>query len=72
MTTSETRLGCAASRSTKTSFEALSQAGINIDAISTSEIVISCIVRHQDGPRALQVVHGAFDLDELGSSTSRD
>ncbi|MHC4093037.1 MAG: aspartate kinase [Planctomycetota bacterium] len=53
-------------------FEALSQAGINIDAISTSEIVISCIVRHQDGPRALQVVHGAFDLDELGSSTSRD
>jgi aspartate kinase len=45
-------------------FVALSKADVNIGAISTSEIVISCIVRHEDGARALQAVHEAFDLDE--------
>ncbi|HUU83281.1 MAG TPA: aspartate kinase [Phycisphaerae bacterium] len=50
-------------------FEALSEAGINIETISTSEIVISCIVRHQDGPRALQAVHSAFGLDQTSSSS---
>lgn len=49
-------------------FAALSAAGINIDVISTSEIVISCVVRHQDGPRALQVVHSAFDLDKTDAA----
>jgi aspartate kinase len=43
-------------------FEALSRAQINIENISTSEIVISCIVRSEDGPRALRVVHEAFGL----------
>ena len=51
-------------------FEALSNADVNIDTISTSEIVISCIVRHADGARALQAVHGAFDLDENNSPDS--
>ncbi len=45
-------------------FEALSTASVNIETISTSEIVISCVVRHADGPRALQAVHSAFHLDE--------
>jgi aspartate kinase len=47
-----------------TMFKALAAARINIDNISTSEIVISVIVRKEDGPRALQVVHDAFELDK--------
>ncbi len=47
-----------------TMFQALAKARINIDSISTSEIVISCIVRREDGPRALQAVHEAFGLDQ--------
>lgn len=46
-----------------TMFKALADARINIDTISTSEIVISVIVRKNDGPRALQIVHKAFGLD---------
>jgi aspartate kinase len=44
-------------------FDALAQAGVNIENISTSEVVVSCIVRRADGPRALQQVHDAFRLD---------
>ena len=47
-----------------TMFDALAKAEINIENISTSEIVISCIVRRADGPRALQHVHDAFGLDK--------
>jgi len=46
-------------------FKALADARINIAHISTSEIVISCIVRRDDGHKALQVVHDAFGLDRL-------
>ncbi len=45
-------------------FSALAEAKINIDNISTSEIVISCIVRRQDAEKALQAVHAAFELDK--------
>jgi len=55
-----------------TMFAALSQAGINIETISTSEIVISVIVRRQDGTRALQTIHAAFNLDEAGPSAASD
>ncbi|MBI1824788.1 MAG: aspartate kinase [Planctomycetes bacterium] len=48
-------------------FEALSHAEINIENISTSEIVISCIVRREDGPRALRCIHDAFKLDEVAA-----
>jgi len=44
-------------------FDALSRARINIENISTSEIVISCIVRSADGPKALRYLHEAFGLD---------
>lgn len=47
-----------------TMFEALSQAKINIDNISTSEIVISCIVPKEDGQKALRCLHDAFELDK--------
>ncbi|MDO5700138.1 MAG: aspartate kinase [Bowdeniella nasicola] len=46
-----------------TLFGALSEAGVNIEMISTSEIRISVVVASEDLPTALKVVHSAFDLD---------
>jgi aspartate kinase len=43
-------------------FEALSQEGINIQMITTSEIKISCVVAKGDGVKALKAVHKAFEL----------
>ena len=43
-------------------FKALADAKINIQNITTSEIKISCIISKEDGARALQIVHEAFDL----------
>ena len=53
-----------------TMFEALGNAGINIFAISTSEIVISSIVAQEDGPRAMAIVHEAFGLTESNRESS--
>lgn len=44
-------------------FGALSDAGINIEMISTSEIRISVVTRTQDLDTAVRAVHTAFDLD---------
>ncbi|HSV14706.1 MAG TPA: aspartate kinase [Tepidisphaeraceae bacterium] len=43
-------------------FKALADAKINIQNITTSEIRISCIISKEDGPKALQIVHDAFEL----------
>jgi aspartate kinase len=43
-------------------FAAFGKAGINIRNITTSEIKISCIVDRAEGPKALRLVHDAFDL----------
>ncbi|MEP0923159.1 aspartate kinase [Leptolyngbya sp. ST-U4] len=43
-------------------FDALSKEKINIQMIATSEIKISCVVSEEDGVRALQAVHAAFEL----------
>ncbi|BAY18893.1 aspartate kinase [Anabaenopsis circularis NIES-21] len=43
-------------------FEALAQHQINIQMIATSEIKISCVVAQEQGVKALQVIHAAFDL----------
>jgi len=43
-------------------FQALAQQGINIQMIATSEIKISCVVSQDDGVKALQAVHAAFNL----------
>jgi aspartate kinase len=43
-------------------FEALADAGINIEIISTSSIRISCVVRGADLDRAVQVLHERFEL----------
>jgi aspartate kinase len=53
-----------------TMFEALAQAKINIENISTSELVISCIVRREDGPNALRFLHEAFRLNSPDTATS--
>ena len=44
-------------------FEALYEAGINIEMISTSEIRISVVTRADMINQALRVVHAAFGLD---------
>ncbi|HUG17768.1 MAG TPA: aspartate kinase [Planctomycetaceae bacterium] len=44
-------------------FEALSQAGVNIEMVTTSEIKISVLVDRDQSETALQTVHRAFGLD---------
>ena len=43
-------------------FEALAEAGINIEIISTSSIRISCVVRADEVERAVEAVHDRFQL----------
>ena len=45
-------------------FKTLADARINIQNITTSEIKISVIINKEDGARALQLVHDAFELDK--------
>jgi aspartate kinase len=47
-----------------TFFEALAAAGVNVEAISTSEIRISIVCRDTDAPAAVKAVHDAFDLGD--------
>jgi aspartate kinase len=51
-----------------TFFEALANAGINIEMISTSEIRISVITDSEDVKKAVQVLHTAFGLDADGEA----
>ncbi|MGI8776679.1 MAG: aspartate kinase [Acidimicrobiales bacterium] len=44
-------------------FEALADAGINIEMISTSSIRISCVVKGSDLEEAVRALHTAFGLD---------
>jgi len=44
-------------------FDALAAEGINIEMISTSSIRISCVIRAEDGERAVRAVHQRFGLD---------
>lgn len=43
-------------------FEALAKNNINIEMISTSEIKITVVIKKEDGRRALEAVHEAFEL----------
>jgi len=45
-------------------FDALADAGINIEVISTSSIRVSCVVRASEVERAVQVIHDRFRLSE--------
>ena len=46
-------------------FEVLAEAKINIQMISTSEIKISCVVKADQGKRAVQILHKAFGLEKV-------
>ncbi len=48
-------------------FEALAEAGVNIQMITTSEIKISVLVERSAAAEALRAVHRAFALDQLSS-----
>lgn len=43
-------------------FRALAEAGINIEAITTSTIKVSCLVNREQGLEALRAVHNEFEL----------
>jgi aspartate kinase len=47
-------------------FTALSDAGVNIDMISTSTIRVSVVVNEADVETAVNAIHAAFDLDGDG------
>lgn len=47
-----------------TMFEALAEAKINIDSITTSEIRISCIIDKEQGEEALKTLCEAFELNK--------
>lgn len=44
-------------------FQSLAQQQINIQMIATSEIKISCVVSQEEGVKALQAIHSAFELE---------
>ncbi len=44
-------------------FRTLSRENINIELISTSEILISCLVREEEGERAVRALHKEFELE---------
>ena len=46
-----------------TMFSTLSEAGVNIDMITTSEIRITCIINQSDIQPAAQALHKAFELE---------
>ena len=46
-------------------FTVLSQEGVNIEMISTSEIKVSCIIDDKYTELAVRVLHEAFDLDKI-------
>jgi aspartate kinase len=45
-------------------FDALAEAGVNIELISTSSIRISCVVRAAEVENAVRAIHDRFALDQ--------
>jgi aspartate kinase len=52
-------------------FETLAAQDINIEMISTSPIKISCVIRADHVPQAVQALHSAFDLGASGIRQER-
>jgi aspartate kinase len=50
-------------------FEALSEKGINIDMITTSEIRITVVIKKSDMKAAVQAIHTKFGLDSNSEAT---
>ena len=46
-------------------FKVLSEEKINIQMITTSEIKISCVVKAEQGRKAVQALHKAFGLSKV-------
>ena len=46
-------------------FSVLSQKGINIEVITTSEIRITCIIDELSIVEAVRSLHNAFELDKV-------
>lgn len=46
-------------------FDALAKEEINIQMISTSEIRVSCVIKKEEGKRAVQILHKAFGLEKV-------
>ena len=46
-------------------FKSLSEANINIEMITTSEIRITCIIKQEKTGKAARILHSSFDLDSL-------
>ena len=44
-------------------FKSLSDANINIEMITTSEIRITCIIKQENTKQAARILHSSFDLD---------
>ncbi len=51
-------------------FRALAAEQINIQMITTSEIKVSCVVAQDEGAKALQAIHRAFNLEAAGAVTA--
>jgi aspartate kinase len=49
-------------------FSTLAEEGVNIEMIATSPIKISCVIDRALVPRAVQVLHAAFELSGPGTS----
>ena len=49
-------------------FRALSDADINVEMISTSEIRITCIIQRADVEKAVRALHKAFELEQADAS----
>ena len=49
-------------------FSTLAEEGVNIEMIATSPIKISCVIDRSLVPRAVQVLHAAFELAGAGTS----
>jgi aspartate kinase len=45
-------------------FEALSDAGVNIEMISTSTIRVSCVIRQEQVAEAVRAIHERFKLSD--------
>lgn len=45
-------------------FTCIGEKKINIDMISTSEIKISCVVKKNEGKKAVRAIHQEFELDK--------
>jgi aspartate kinase len=53
-------------------FSVLAEEGVNIEMISTSPIKISCVIDREGVERAVQALHGAFELSGPGTLGEED